>query len=165
MHIKSNKRNLCVKLRWKAVKQYFVKICRSGIMSNKNFWKTVKLFTSNKTNRNESDVILVESSNIFKNRKNVADILNQYFINIAEYAADRQISTLPWVKILKYPFQKSKTDMKITYTAVSIQNIKNRKLNSTFAFEKTTSSNIRQLIFDLNARKLELIPFQWKLHV
>ena len=64
-------------------------------MSNKNFWKTVKLFTSNKTNRNESDVILVESSNIIKNRKNVADILNQYFTNIAEYAVDRQISTLP----------------------------------------------------------------------
>ena len=95
MHIKSNKRNLCVKLRQKAVKQYFVKRCRSGIMSNKNFWKTVKLFTSNKTNRNESDVILVESSNIIKNRKNVADILNQCFINIAEYAVDRQISTLP----------------------------------------------------------------------
>ena len=92
--MKSNKRNLCVKLRRKAVKQYFVKRCRSGIMSNKNFWKTVKLFTSNQTNRNESDVILVESSNI-KNRKNVADILNEYFINIAEYAVDRQISTLP----------------------------------------------------------------------
>ena len=32
---------LCVKLRRKAVKQYFVNKCRHEIMSNKNFWKTV----------------------------------------------------------------------------------------------------------------------------
>ena len=49
-------RNLCVKLRRKAVKQYFVNECRSGMISKKNFWKTVKSFISNKTNRNESDI-------------------------------------------------------------------------------------------------------------
>ena len=32
-------RSLCVKLRRKAVKQYFVNKCRSGIMSNKNSGK------------------------------------------------------------------------------------------------------------------------------
>ena len=88
-------RNLCVKLRRKAVKQYFVKKCQSGIMSNKSFSKTVKLFISNKTNRNESDIILIESNNVIKDTKNVADILNEYFINIAEYAVGRQISILP----------------------------------------------------------------------
>ena len=56
--------NLCVKLRRKAVKQYFVNKCRSGIMSNKNFWKTVKPFISNKTKRNQSDIILIENNNI-----------------------------------------------------------------------------------------------------
>ena len=44
--------NLCVKLRRKAVKQYFVNRFQSGIMSNNNFWKTVKPFISNKANRN-----------------------------------------------------------------------------------------------------------------
>ena len=33
MHIKS--KEICVKLRRKAVKQYFVKRCQSGLMSNK----------------------------------------------------------------------------------------------------------------------------------
>ena len=58
-------------------------------MSNKNFWKTVKLFISNKTNRNESDIILIESNNVIKDR-------NEHFINIAEYAVG--------IKILRYPF-------------------------------------------------------------
>ena len=61
--------NPCVKLRRKAVKQYFVNKCRYGIMSNKNFWKTVKAFISNKTNSNESDIILIENNNVIKDRK------------------------------------------------------------------------------------------------
>ena len=66
-------RNLCVKLRRKAVKKYFVNKCRSGVMSNKNFWITVRPFISNKTNRNESDIILIEKNNVIKDRKNVAN--------------------------------------------------------------------------------------------
>ena len=57
-------RNLCVKL-----KQYFVNKCQSWIMSNKNFWKTVKPFISNKTDRNESDIILIGNNNVIKDRK------------------------------------------------------------------------------------------------
>ena len=62
-------RNICVKLRRKAVKQYFVNKCRFWIMSNKNFWKTVKPFISNETNRNESDIILIENNEVIKDRK------------------------------------------------------------------------------------------------
>ena len=118
-------------------------------MSNKNFQKTVKLFISNKANGNESDIILIESNNVIKDRKNVADILNEYFINIAEYTDRRQIATLPSKDV-----EISILEIKNRHeNQISIQNIKNRKLNSTFAFEKTTSSNIRKLIFELNARK------------
>ena len=44
---------------------------------------------------------------------------------------------------------------------ISIQNIRNKKLNSTFRFEKTISTNIRPLILELNARKpmgIDMIP-------
>ena len=44
---------------------------------------------------------------------------------------------------------------------IRIQNIKNRKLNSTLTFEKATSTNIRQLIRQLNPRKpmgIDTIP-------
>ena len=122
-----------------------------------NFQKTVKLFISNKTNRNESDIKLIERNNVVKDRKNVADILNEYFINIAEYAVGRQIATLP-----SKDTQMSILEIKNRHeNHINIQNIKNRKLNSTFAFEKTTFSNIRRLIFELDARKpmgIDTIP-------
>ena len=44
---------------------------------------------------------------------------------------------------------------------ISIQDIRNKKLNSTFTFEKTTSANTRQLILELNSRKpmrIDTIP-------
>ena len=75
--------NLCVKLRWKAVKQYFVNKCQSGITSNKNFSKTAKPSISNKTSRVKSDIILIENNNIIKDSENVANTLNEYFINIS----------------------------------------------------------------------------------
>ena len=102
-HAYKKQRNLCVNLRRKAVKQYFVNKCRSGVMSNKNFWKTVKPFISNKTNRNESDIILIENNNVIKDRKNVANTLNEYFINIVECTVGRHYQ----VTTLRYLFIKS----------------------------------------------------------
>ena len=55
----------------------------------------------------------------------------------------RQISTLP-SKNIEIPISEINHKHQ---NYVSTQNIKTRKLNSTFAFEKTTSSDIRQLIF------------------
>ena len=55
----------------------------------------VKLFISNKTNRKESDIILTENNNVIKERKNAADILNKYVINIAEYIVRNRITALP----------------------------------------------------------------------
>ena len=46
-------------------------------MSNKNFWKTVKPFISNTTNRSEFDIILIENTNAIKDRKNVANTLHE----------------------------------------------------------------------------------------
>ena len=126
-------------------------------MSNKKFWKTVKPFISNKTNRNESDIILIENNKVIKDRKNVANTLDEYFISIAENTADRQITALPSQDI-----EISISEVINKYeNHISIQNIRNKKLNSTFTFEKTTSTNIRQLIRQLNSRKpmgIDTIP-------
>ena len=126
-------------------------------MSNKNFWKTVKPFISNKTNRNKSDIILIENNNVIKDKQNVADTLNEYFINIAEYTVGRQITALP------------SKDIEISISEIinkhenhiSIPKYQEQKLNSTFTFEKTTSTDIRQLILELNGRKpmgIDTIP-------
>ena len=78
------------------------------------------------------------------------------FISITEYTAGRQITALP--------SQISISDIINKYeNHISIQNIRNKKLNSAFTFEKTTSTNIRQLIRQLNSRKpmgIDTIPLK-----
>ena len=48
-------RNLCVSLRRKAIKQYFSNIISKGIVTNKEFWKTIKPFLTNKGCLENSD--------------------------------------------------------------------------------------------------------------
>ena len=91
--------------------------------------------------RNESDIILIENYNVIKDSKNVANTLNEYVINIAEYTVGRQITALPSQDIeisISEIINKHKNH-------ISIQNIKNKKLNSTLTFEKTTSIDSGQL--------------------
>ena len=40
--------NLCVCLRHKVIKQYFFDITSKGIVTNKEFWKTIRPFLTNK---------------------------------------------------------------------------------------------------------------------
>ena len=76
----------------------------------------------------------------FKDRENIANTLNEYFIIIAEYTVGRQITALPSkdIEISIYEIINKHENH------ISIQNIRNKKLNSTFTFEKTTSTNIKQ---------------------
>ena len=83
-------RNFVVHLNRKAKKLFFSKVGKKNCGQNKSFWKTCKPLFSNKTNRTDEKVFLLENKNLIHDDKNVADILNNYFINIT--------STLPIVK-------------------------------------------------------------------
>ena len=50
-------RNKCVSIRRKSVKHCFSIITRNGIITNKNFWKTIKPFLTNKGCLEKSDII------------------------------------------------------------------------------------------------------------
>ena len=49
-------RNLSVSLRRKAIKQYFSNITGKGIVTNKEFWKTIRPFLTNKGCLENSDI-------------------------------------------------------------------------------------------------------------
>ena len=52
-------RNLFVSLRCKAIKQYFSNITCKGIVTNKEFWETIKPFLTNKSCLENSDIMLI----------------------------------------------------------------------------------------------------------
>ena len=90
----NRQRNLCVSLIRKEKKKYFSNINTRDITDNKNFWKTVKPFFTDKI-QTKSKITLIEdniihqengddliSEEIISDDKTVSEIFNNYFINI-----------------------------------------------------------------------------------
>ena len=76
-------RNDCVKLTKKVKREYFENLSLNSITDNKKFWKSVKPNFTNKTKKNEK-IILVENENIISENKEIAEIMNDYFVNITK---------------------------------------------------------------------------------
>ena len=57
-------RNKCVSLRRRCIKDYFTKITKNVIVTNKNFWKTMKPFLTNKGNLENPEIMLQDKGNI-----------------------------------------------------------------------------------------------------
>ena len=77
-------RNKFVQQRKKATKSYFEQSTKSGDVSNKLFWKTIRRFLSNKVIHDNHDIILKENGDLIKDKENISDILNDFYINIVE---------------------------------------------------------------------------------
>ena len=76
--------SFCVKLPRQIKEKYFNDINVKSISENKMFWKTIKLFFSNK-GLNMNNIMLVESSEIVREEETTANIMNNYFSNITTH--------------------------------------------------------------------------------
>ena len=77
----TKQRNYCVTLLRKEKKKYFSSLNISNISDNKNFWKTVKPFFSERDAINKK-IILVENDEIITNDEEIAEIMNNFFSNV-----------------------------------------------------------------------------------
>ena len=77
-------RNLCVSLRRKAIKQYFFNITSKGIVTNKEFWKTIKPFLTNKGCLENSDIMLINDDEMVTDDETLAKTFNEHYVNTAE---------------------------------------------------------------------------------
>ena len=64
-------RNICVSLRKKAIKRYFSEIASKGIMTNKDFWKVIKPFLTNKGCLTNSDIMLIDNDQMITDDKKI----------------------------------------------------------------------------------------------
>ena len=81
-------RNKCVSLRRKSITQHFSKITSKGIMTNKQFWKTMKPFLTNKGCLENNDIILLDGEEMITNDRILAKRFNEHYINIVERSSD-----------------------------------------------------------------------------
>ena len=77
-------RNNCVQLRKRAIKSYFEQNTKSGDISTRLFWKTIRPFLSNKGTHDNHDKILEGNGDLIKDKENISDILDDFYINIVE---------------------------------------------------------------------------------
>ena len=76
-------RNKCVALRKKCIKNHLKNI-NKGLSSNKEFWKFMKPFVSNKDFSQKNDITLIQNENIVTEETELAELCNNYYMNIVE---------------------------------------------------------------------------------
>ena len=68
----------------RCIKDYFTKITKNGIVTNKNFWKTMKPFLTNKGNLENPEIMLQDKRNIVSDESVLVKTFNEHYINIVE---------------------------------------------------------------------------------
>ena len=76
-------RNRCLSILRKTKKKYFNSSNIKQISDNKLFWKSLKPFYSDKGS-NSSKITLLEENNIINDEEEIANIMNNYFINVTK---------------------------------------------------------------------------------
>ena len=74
----TKQRNYCVSLLRKSKREYYSNLDVKNITDNKVFWKTVKLFQSNKVTSTQR-ITLIENDKIVKNDNDTARVFNTFF--------------------------------------------------------------------------------------
>ena len=78
-----SQRNRCLNILRKTKKEYFNSLNIKQVSDNKLFWKSVKPFFSDKGS-NSSKIKLVEENNFISGEEEIANIMNNYFINVTK---------------------------------------------------------------------------------
>ena len=74
-------RNFCVTLLRRTKKEYFQNLNVKNLLDNKKFWKIIKPYFSNK-GLNSNKMLLKEKGELISDEKQLASIMNKFFINI-----------------------------------------------------------------------------------
>ena len=75
-----NVRNQVVKIRKNSMRKYFEQRCSK---QDKNFWKTISPFFSDKKFKNGNHIALSENNGIINDQHRVAEMFNDYFSTVA----------------------------------------------------------------------------------
>ena len=134
------KRNLVVSIRKKSLSEYFSKNCAN---KDKSFWKTISPFFSNKSVRNGNNIILSDGENIVTDTKKVADIFNDFFVNVASTIGFQDDITTTHEAIMKHNQHRSVRKIRGNF---------GHKKNS-FVFTQVSSDVIRMKLKHINIRK------------
>ena len=140
-------RNLCVNLRKKAIKKHLNEVTSHGIMENKNFWHTFKPFITNKNTLSNNTIMLKKDDSVVTEGKEIADIFNNYYINIVEKStglkpnALEERNGLSQIHDIINKYEKHS----------SIVEIKKHATSDTFCFKEVSENEVMKLFGDVRS--------------
>jgi hypothetical protein len=143
-------RNITTKLRRKSIKQYFEERCNGG-PRNEHFYKTIKPFLSSRF-KNDSNLMIHDGQSLLTNPKEVAESMNEFFINIASNIGNDV--NIP--NRLDFDSNKDFLDASLAYHAnhPSITSIRtNGKADTEFKFRHAKETTVSKIIKNLNTKK------------
>ena len=149
-------RNECVKLTKKVKREYFANLNMNCIKDNRTFWKTVKGNFTNKNNDNGKKIILVENNDIISENTKVAEIMNNYFVNITEDLNIPAIKTITDIVsnpsiVCTDPIEQIILNYSLHPSILMIKTLVD--CNITFSFNHVNQSYMENKIKELNPKK------------
>ena len=137
-------RNFCTNLLKKTKSEYFRNLNIKDLNSNKKFWKKIKPFFSEK-GLETNNIILKEKNELITNSSTLANLFNNYFINITSTLKLKQSPP-------KFP---SIPNLLIHYRDhMSIKKIKETyKITDKFHLKEVSSEEVKKVIKSLNKKK------------
>ena len=78
----------------KSTTKYFSKITSKGIVTNKQFWKTIERFLTNKVCLEYNDIILLNGEEVITNDRILAKRLNEHYVNVVERTRGFKLSKM-----------------------------------------------------------------------
>ena len=135
-------RNRCLSILCKTNKEYFNSLNIKQVSDNKLFWKSVKPFFSDKGSN--SSKITVEENNIISDEEEIANIMNNYFINVTR--------TLN----LKKQLGAGRSGVNEFENHISIKMIREKYpeiLPESFKFQLVSNNDVKKEIENLDTKK------------
>ena len=129
-------RNICTSLRRRAIKTYFRKRSDEMNQDSRQFWNTYHPFLHSRHGLKSNDIILKEGAEIITDKSRIANIFNDYFVNIANHIE------APSGEVYGGDFSDHPSVMAISGS-----------VSSSFSFSPTNSTCVKQLLLDINIRK------------
>ena len=87
-------KNKCNSLTRKAKRIFFKEASKSGVMSNRTFWKTVKPFLTNKGCMTNDCISIEKDGDIVRDEKVLVELFDENYINIVEISSGNKSSSL-----------------------------------------------------------------------
>ena len=78
----------------KVKRKFFKEATKSGLMSNRTFWKTVKPFSTKKGCMTNDSINIEKDEDIVRDKKVLVELFNKKYINIVEMSSGKKPSSL-----------------------------------------------------------------------